>query len=618
MSTSQATNDIQGEISIHTENILPIIKKWLYSEHEIFVRELVSNAFDAIKKRQKIAVVDSIEAPVGRIELKIDEAAKTITISDNGLGMDSEEIQKYINQIAFSGAEDFVTKYQGKDKDDSSQIIGHFGLGFYSSFMVSDIVEITSLSYKQDAVAINWSCDGSTKFYLKETVKDTVGTDIVLHISEENGEYLHEARLTELVKRYANFLPVEILVNGKTVNDQNPLWIKQPNEVTDEEYLDFYQKLFPFSPPPLFWIHLNVDYPFNLKGILYFPKLLHELDSHKGQVKLFCQQVFVTENAKDIIPEFMTLLQGAVDCPDIPLNVSRSYLQNDPYVQKISKHIVKKIADKLNELYKKDKASYEKYWEDIHPFIKFGMMNNTEFYDKVKDCVIFKSSLGDSVSIPEYLERNKEKSENTVIYSTNKEQQATYISLCKDQGLEVIFLNAFIDTHFIQFLESKDSTIKYVSVDSSVSDHLVDKEKDSQIVDPADNKTENEKLETLFKTTLKNDALKIEVKSLKSDSLPAVVLQSEYSRRFKEMSAMMNRSAGVPAFDDFTLVINSSNPVVKNILKLNSELKTNDVELLCQYVYDLAMMSQKQLTGEQMQAFMARSNDVLKKLTEKL
>jgi molecular chaperone HtpG len=602
---------ITGNISVETDNILPIIKKWLYSEHEIFLRELVSNSFDAINKLKKISSVDKIKADTqGLINIQINEKAKTIVFSDNGLGLDTEEVQKYINQVAFSGAEDFIEKY--KNKDEQNQIIGHFGLGFYSAFMVSDKVEIISLSYKKDAEAIHWSCDGSSKFFLESTKKKNIGTDVILHISDENKAYLKEEKITELVKKYANFLPVEIQVNGKKVNDQNPLWIKHSSTCDKKDYLDFYQKLFPFSQEPLFWIHLNIDYPFNLKGILYFPKLLHELDAQKGQVKLFTQQVYVTDNAKEVIPEFLTLLRGAIDCPEIPLNVSRSYLQNDPYVQKISKHIIKKVADKLNELYKQDKDSFARYWEDINPFIKYGMMHNQDFYEKVKDIVIFPSSTQTSTTIQDYLERNKDKNENKVLYCIDKEAQAAYVSMCKEQDLEVIFLNSVIDTHFLQFLESKDTSIKYSSIDSDLADCLIDKDKESKIVDPKDNKTANEKIEQLFKDVINKEKLKIKVEHLKTESVPAMILESEQMKRLKAMTMLMQGENKPDMFEDLTLIINSNNKIIQKITTLNtSGLSSEKVKELCLFVYDLAQMSLQKLSGDKVQDFISRCNTLL-------
>ncbi|MCP4050347.1 MAG: molecular chaperone HtpG [bacterium] len=612
MSTKEKKKaEIHGNINVKTENILPIIKKWLYSEHDIFLRELISNSFDAINKLKKISVTDKLDClpDEGKINITIDEKQKTITISDNGLGMDSVEIQKYINQIAFSGAEDFIAKY--KDKDERSQIIGHFGLGFYSSFMVSDKVEIRTKSYKKGSKAIYWVCDGSTEFSIRAIEKKEVGTDVVLYINEDNKAFLSESKIKDLVNKYAKFLPVEIQVKGEKVNDQNPLWVKQPLEVKEEEYKEFYQKLFPFSQEPLFWIHLNVDYPFNLKGILYFPKLSHELDSHgKGQVKLFCRQVFVSENLKEVIPEFLTLLQGAIDCPDIPLNVSRSYLQNDPYVKKISKHIVKKVSDKLNEIYKKDKVLFEKYWEDINPFIKYGMMQNDDFYDKSKNILIFKSSNGYSTTISEYLERNKDKIENKVIYCSNKEAQASYVNLSREQGLEVIFLNSLIDAHFIQFLESKDSNIKYESVDSNISDHLVDKEAgESQVLD-AEDKTSDDRIIEVFKKSLNNDKLKIQAQRLKNENVSAIVLESEQAKRMKTMSAMM-KGALTDMFDDLTLVLNTNNNIIKYISGLQNQEKKDK---LCKQIYDLALMSQRQLSGDALQNFISRSNELMKEM----
>ncbi|MFA5879567.1 MAG: molecular chaperone HtpG [Candidatus Margulisiibacteriota bacterium] len=597
-----------GEITIHSENIFPIIKKWLYSEKDIFLRELVSNAFDAINKFKTISLKEKLEKPFtqGRIDISIDEGNKSIKISDNGLGMDAEEIKVFINQIAFSGAEDFLKKYQ--DNDEKNQIIGHFGLGFYSAFMVANLVEIESLSYKKDALAICWSCDGSTKFSLKSGRRTEVGTDIILHINEENLEYLNEARLTELIKKYANFLPVEIHLNGKLINDHNPLWLKAAGEIKPEEYQEFYQKLFPYTEPAIFWIHLNVDYPFNLQGILYFPRIVSEADLNKGMVKLFCQQVYVTDEV--IIPEFLTMLRGVIDCPDIPLNVSRSFLQNEPHVQKISKFIVKKIAEKLTEIYKTNKSEYEKHWQDINTFIKFGMLNNDDFYDKMKDFVIFRSSLGYSTTIPEYLERNKEKLDKTILYCLDQDQKATYLSLCKEQNLEVIFLDSMIDTHFIHFLESKTPEIKYLSVDAELLDHLVEKEGESKIVDPTNNKTAKEKLEGLFKDLVNDEKLKIKVENLKTNNLPALLLEGEHIKRLKNFSQVFKKD--MPLFDDFTLVINANSEIIKKLVKLQeSQLNPGKVDLLGKYIVDLAKLNHNKLSQSEKEGFLARSNEVL-------
>jgi molecular chaperone HtpG len=600
--------DIQGDISIHTENILPIIKKWLYSENEIFVRELASNAHDAITKLRKVAVMESLTDvdTEGKIQITVNKDKKTITIADNGIGMTAEEVQKYINQIAFSGAEEFIEKY--KDKDDKNQVIGHFGLGFYSSFIVSDLVEINTKSYKKDEPAVNWTCDGSTKFSLKESEKETVGTEIILHVNDDCLDYLEDAKMKTLVQKYANFLPIEIKVGEEVANNQNPLWVKQPLEVTDEEYIAFYKTLFPFNEEPLFWIHLNVDYPFNLQGILYFPKLVHELDAKKGKIQLYCQQVFVTDEAKDVVPEFLTLLQGAVDCPEIPLNVSRSYLQNDPYVQKISKHIVKKVADKLNELYKKDRETLDKYWEDISPFIKYGMMTNDDFYSKAKEMVMFESSDGGLVTVNDYLERNKEKHENKVLYCADKTAQAGYVQLCKDQGLEVLFTHAVIDSHFIQFLESKNSDTKFVSVDSELTEFL--KEETTEKKEDEKN-PENDKLIEVFKKALGDDKLDVKVEALKTEAVPAMVLQPEFVKR---MATMNHMSGGMkmPQMDMLQFVINSNNSTIKAVMSLSEDKdKQETVTTLCSHIYDLAKLNQKPLTGEAMQQFIQRSNELV-------
>lgn len=596
--STQENVEKKGKISIHTENIFPIIKKWLYSDHEIFLRELISNGFDAITKLQKLSVQESIDGVVDpKINVQVDKDKKTVTFSDTGLGLDAEEVEKYIAQVAFSSAEEFVEKF--KDQDDKDSIIGRFGLGFYSAFMVADKVEILSKSYRKDATAILWACDGSTDYTIVDAERAEIGTDIILHINDDSSEYLEDARIQTLVKKYMNFLPVEVQVNGVKANDDAPLWVKMPADTKEEDYKSFYQKMFPFSEEPLFWIHLNIDYPFNLKGILFFPKVMHELDATKGQVKLFCKQVFVSDNSKEVIPEFLTLLQGAIDCPDIPLNVSRSYLQNDPYVQKISKHIIKKVADKLTSLYKKDKEDFVKIWDDISPFVKYGMMQSDDFYQKVKDIVLFESSTGETTSLPDYLERNKEKNENKVLYCADKAGQATYVQMCKDQGLEVVYLHTMIDTHFIQFLESKNADVKYVAVDSEVSDTLVD--------DGAEVKADG--LVERFKKAIGNETVTVEAKALKSDSVSGMMLESEMTKRMKTMSHFM-KGAQMPGMDAQSFVINVNSPLVKAVEAETDEAKAAD---LCLHVYDLARLSKQQLSGEDLQAFIARSNALLSK-----
>ncbi len=596
---------ISGEISIHTQNIFPIIKKWLYSEHEIFIRELVSNAYDAITKRNTISVREGRPelAVSGKVTIKADKDAKTITISDNGLGMDADDIQKYINQIAFSGAEEFVKQYQ--DTEGNDPMIGHFGLGFYSAFMVAHTVEIHSLSHKPNSKSARWTCDGSTSFSISDGNRTEIGTDIILHVPDENEEYLFDGRLEELVKKYANFLPVEITVAEKVANVQNPLWVKAPTELSDDDYKSFYQTMFPYNPDPLFWIHLNVDYPFNLKGILYFPKLVHELDARKGQIKLYCQQVFVSDSAKEVVPEFLTLLQGAIDCPDLPLNVSRSFLQNDPYVQKISKHIVKKVADKLTEVFRSDRAKFESDWDDIGPFVKYGMMGDTEFYDKTKTLALFKTSDQSSVTITEYLEKYPN-TDKKVFYSTQPDSQANYIKLCEDQGFGVLTLNAVIDSHFIQFLESKLDDTKFVSVESAVTDHLSEPADESQ-------KEENESLVALIKEAVGNDALKVSIETLKDASIPSLLTQPEFMKRFKEMSIMMNRKSTETGFDDYTVVINRANPLVQKVMALSQTDSELAKDIACHLV-DLASIGQKSLSGDALRAFVQRSVGLLSRI----
>ncbi|MBD97331.1 molecular chaperone HtpG [bacterium] len=598
-----------GTIGIHTENIFPVIKKWLYSDHEVFLRELVSNAYDAITKRNQIAGGFSDHA----ISITINKSDKTITISDTGLGMDADELERYLAQIAFSSAEEFLSKFD--DDTDKNSIIGHFGLGFYSAFMVSDTVEVQSKSYKDNAEAAAWICDGTTNYTLKSGNRETIGTDIILHINSDSESFLEEARLKTLVEKYTNFLPLPISVNDTVANHQQPLWVQAPSDVQPEQYQDFYKTLFPFQEEPLFWIHLNVDYPFNLTGILYFPKVMHELDATKGQVKLYCKQIFVSDQAGEVIPEFLTLLQGAIDCPDIPLNVSRSYLQNDPYVQKISKHIVKKVADKLSQLRKQEADQYAKIWPDISPFIKYGMMQNADFYEKMKANVLFESSTGDTTTVAAYIERNADKLEKKVLYCADKDRQATYVTMCKDQGLEVLFFHALIDSHFVQFLESKDSDIQYVSVDSEINDSLVDADKAANVVDEG-NQTSDDQLLELFKSIVDTETISVEVKALKSDAVSAMFIESEQIKRLKNMQHFMKGAGSVPGLDVMTLVINNQSPVIQNILNLSQANTDSEfVKSVCLHVIDLARLSKQQVSGESLQTFIARANTLLSKLS---
>ncbi len=603
------TSTETGEIAIHSENIFPIIKKWLYSEKDIFLRELISNAFDAINKLKTISLTENLTNlnSKGRIDISINKSEKTLVISDNGLGMTREETKTYIKQIAFSGAEDFLAKYKDNNKD--AQIIGHFGLGFYSSFMVSNIVEINTLSYKENAEPLKWVCDGSTKFEIFDGKREAIGTDIILHINEDNQEYLEEIRIKELIKKYADFFPVEIYLNNQLINNHDPIWLKTPQVLKDDDYLKFYDTLFPFNEKPLFWIHLNVDYPFRLEGVLFFPKITNEVDLNKGLIKLYCQQVYVTDEVKVVIPEFLTMLRGVIDCPDIPLNVSRSFLQNEPYVQKISNFIVKKVADKLSDLFNKDKAQYEKLWHDLQVFVKFGMMNNQSFFEKMQDFIIFKSSNGYFTTLKEYLERNKEKLNQTIYYTF--EDKNPLLNLLKEQDLEYLYLSSALDVHFLQFLEMRNQNVKFLAVDSELSEHLIDTNTEAKIIDPKDNKTQKQKLLDIFQNNLTDKNVKIKVENLKSANIPVTLLEGEQSKRFKNLSLMMKTD--FPAMNDYTLVVNEKNEVVKNILKhsLNLE-KTN---LIVNYLYDLAKISQNKLNAEGMNDFLDRSEKILHQFT---
>ena len=606
----------KGNISVDSENLFPIIKKWLYSDKDIFLRELVSNGCDAITKFKKIALSGEAEADDHyKITVTVDKENKTLTVSDNGIGMTADEIDKYINQIAFSGAAEFLDKYKDEN-DNSSQIIGHFGLGFYSAFMVSDKVEIDSLSYVPDSAAAKWTCDGSMEFELTEGTRTERGTTITLYIAEDSEEFLDEFKIREILRKYCSFLPVEVyFVNANTpependkdkeepkpINETDPLWMKKPSECKDEDYKEFYRNVFMDFNEPLFWIHLNVDYPFNLKGILYFPKINHEFAGVEGQIKLFNNQVFVADNVKEVIPEFLMLLKGVIDCPDLPLNVSRSFLQNDGYVKKISSHITRKVADKLVSLYKNDKENYEKYWEDINIFVKYGCVRDDKFYDKVKDALIYKDLEGKYVTLSE-LTDGKEKAD--IYYISDAKQQSQYINMFKDQGLNAVELPSMMDTHFISYLEMKNPDIKFKRIDSAISDITEDSDK---------NEDKNNALIEAFKTEINDDSLKIEVQSLKNKSIPAVILLSEQSRRMQEMYKSYGQQfAGMADMfkDEFTLVINSSNDLIERLDTLDDNTK----KLVIDHVYDLAKISHSPLDAEHMSKFIERSNELLSRL----
>jgi len=616
----------KGNISVDSENLFPIIKKWLYSDKDIFLRELVSNGCDAITKLKKLASIGDANISDDEkyaVTVSVYKDAKKLVISDNGIGMTAEEIDKYINQIAFSGASDFLAKYKEED-DKGAQIIGHFGLGFYSAFMVADSVEIDSLSYQDGAKPAKWTCDGSMEFDMVDGERTERGTTITLNIAEDSEEFLDEYTVRAILHKYCAFLPIEIYIETpdqkcehehdeecdceheepKPINNTNPLWMKKPSECTDEEYKEFYTNVFMDFNEPLFWIHLNVDYPFNLKGILYFPKINHEFSGQEGQIKLYNNQVFVADNVKEVIPEFLMLLKGVIDCPDLPLNVSRSFLQNDGYVKKISAHITKKVADKLTSIYKNEKENYEKYWDDINVFIKYGCLRDEKFYDKVKDVIIYKDLNDKYMTLDEYLDGKEEKD---IYYVSDPVAQSQYINMFKNEGLNAVILPTMMDTHFISFLEMKQTGVKFKRIDSAINDISNNVEKDDAT------KEQEEKLIEKFKTEINDESLKIEVQSLKDASIPAVILLGEQSRRMQEMyRAYGQQMAGMADMfkDEFTLVLNSDNSLIKKIDTLSDE----DANMVIDHVYDLAKISHSPLGAEQMTKFIERSNKLLEKL----
>lgn len=642
----------KGSLSINSENIFPIIKKWLYSDHDIFYRELVSNGCDAVTKLKKLALLgEYTEKPDEkyRIDIITSSNDKTITIIDNGIGMTADEVEEYINQIAFSGATDFLEKY--KDKASNDQIIGHFGLGFYSAFMVADKVTIETLSYKEGAKPVYWECDGGTEYEMDEGEKETHGTEITLYLNEDSYEFANEYRAKEVLEKYCSFMPVEIYFtnadaeeeetepevvnedgsaaneaaenadaaeNGdaeapkkeapKPINDTTPLWSKHPNDCTDEEYKEFYRKVFRDYKEPLFWIHLNMDYPFNLKGILYFPKLNPKYDTLEGTIKLYNNQVFIADNIKEVIPEFLMLLKGVIDCPDLPLNVSRSALQNDGFVKKISDYITKKVADKLSGMCKTDKEAYEKYWDDLSPFIKFGCLKDDKFNEKMTDYIIFKNLEGKYVTLPEYLEAGKDKYENKVFYITDEKEQSQYINMFKDEGMDAIILTHNIDTPFITHLEQKNQDVKFLRIDSELTDNFVSEEKLSE----EDEKDMTEKLTETFKKALGVENITVKVSALKNADISSMITQSEETRRMQDMMEMysMGGSFDPSMFggEGLELILNANNHLVKYVLDNPDGENTNTI---CCQLYDLALLANRPLSPDAMTKFIARSNEIL-------
>lgn len=657
----------KGSLSITSENIFPVIKKWLYSDHDIFYRELISNGCDAITKLKKLELMGEYEKPEEveyKIQVSVNPTDKTITIEDNGLGMTEEEIDKYINQIAFSGVQDFMEKY--KDKANEDQIIGHFGLGFYSAFMVADKVEINSLSYQKDAKPVHWESEGGIDFEMTEGDKKEVGTSIKLYLNEESTEFANEYRAREVIEKYCAFMPVNIFLKNETaepeyetiekdelthkdtvvetviepakteekekedgtketvevepsrekykilkrpvaLNDTDPLWNKHPNECTDEQYKDFYRKVFRDYKEPLFWIHLNMDYPFNLKGILYFPKINMEYDSLEGTIKLYNNQVFIADNIKEVIPEFLMLLKGVIDCPDLPLNVSRSALQNDGFVKKISDYITKKVADKLSGMCKTDRENYEKYWDDIAPFIKFGYIKDEKFAEKMGDYILYKNLEGKYLTLNDCLEENKEKHENTIFYVTNEKEQSQYINLFKEEGIDAVIMPAAIDNPFISHVEQKHEGLKFLRIDTDLNASFKEEVKE----DDEAFKKNSEELTEVFKKALNNDNLDIKVEKMKNASVASMITVSEETRRMQDMMKMYSMGGmDMSAFGATgeTLVLNANHPLVKYVLE-NKEGE-NTVKI-CEQLYDLASLAHGQLSPERMTNFVNRSNDIM-------
>ncbi|MCQ4936993.1 MULTISPECIES: molecular chaperone HtpG [Anaerotignum] len=663
----------KGNLSINSENFLPIIKKWLYTDKDIFVRELVSNACDAVTKLQKLTRMGEADIPTEEpfeIHVVLNQDLHTLQIIDNGIGMTADEIKKYINQIAFSGATDFLAKFQEK-ADQENEIIGHFGLGFYSAFMVADKVEIDTLSYQADAQGAKWLCEGGIDYEMDAGSREKRGTTITLYLGEDGKEFLEESTLYAALRKYCSFMPVPIFVDivkeateaekeaeqkesntihvspeeaenltkedaldklaakkteeeeePKPLNDTTPLWQKQPKDCTEEEYKEFYHKVFFDMNDPLFWIHLNMDYPFRLKGILYFPKLVEHMDVMDGEIKLYANQVYIADNIKEVVPEFLLLLKGVLDCPDMPLNVSRSALQNDGYVEKMSTYITKKVADKLTQLFKNERSIYEGFWNDIGVFIKYGCMREEKFYDKVKDALLFKTTDDVYETLPEYLEKNKEKHENKLFFVSDENLQAQYIRLFKEQGLEAAILSTPVDKPFVSFLEYKNTGVSIQRIDADISETL--QKKDDPEISEAKKQAEehtNTRMEAFFRGLLHNDSLKVSVEDLKAESVSAMLLLSEKSRRMLEMMEAYGNATELKAmFADVkpeeTLVLNRSNGLVKNLLDMSEkEEKKEDVEMLSRHVYDLALMSHRPLTSEEMTSFIDRSNILLEKLS---
>ena len=607
-----------GSISIHTENIFPIIKKFLYSDHEIFLRELVSNAVDATQKLQSLARQGEFKGELDELKVRVtvDKDARKITVSDHGLGMTAEEIKKYINQIAFSGATEFVEKYKETDAQAKDQIIGQFGLGFYSAFMVAKEVEIWSKSYQEDTLTAHWTCDGSTEFTLEETegehAKAERGTDVVLHVAEDSDEFLEPERLKTILNKYCKFLPIPIEFEGEVINQTAPIWTKQPAELTDEDYVNFYQELYPFSEPPLFWIHLNVDYPFHLTGILYFPKIKDELQLQRNKIQLYSRQVFITDEVKDVVPEFLMLLHGVIDSPDIPLNVSRSFLQADAAVKKINTYITKKVADKLAEMFRKDRDAFEQKWSDIGLFVKYGMLSDDKFYEKAKDFVLVQDTAGKYFTLSEYQEHvqanQKDKNDQTVmLYTTDADAQHGYVQAALDRGYSVLKLGAVLDPHFIGQLEQKLEKVTFKRVDADTLGKLIEKDETTESVLSDDDKT---KLQERYAKAISNEQMQVQVEALSPQDAPVIITVPEFMRRMKDMQRA-GGGGGMAMFgslpDSYTVSVNANHPIAQRVLQADEAAG----EKLAKQAFDLALLTQGMLKGEALTAFVKRSADML-------
>lgn len=617
-----------GKINVQTENIFPVIKKFLYSDQEIFLRELISNAVDASQKIKTLVSLGKASCELGdlTIDVKVDKDAKTLSVIDHGIGMSEEEVKKYINQIAFSSAEEFVEKYKGTD---AANIIGHFGLGFYSAFMVSSLVEIKTKSYQDNTPAVHWTCDGSTEYAMKEIDREDRGTEIILHIAEDSEEFLDENRIVGLLRKYCSFLPIPIRCGNEKVwekpegkdkeeevekpriiNNTNPLWKQQPSALTDDDYKKFYRELYPMIfEEPLFQIHLNVDYPFNLTGILYFPKVKNQLELQKNKVQLYCNQVFITDQLEGIIPEFMMLLHGIIDSPDIPLNVSRSYLQSDSNVKKISNHITKKVAEKLEEMFKNDRADFEKKWDDIKVFIEYGSLADEKFYEKAQKFFLLKNTDGKYFTLDEYKNQieslQKDKNDTLVyLYAADVNTQHVYIEAAKDKGYDVLLMDGFLDTHFINMLEQKIEKSKFTRVDADIIDKLIEKD---EVLPSKLSDDEKEKLKGLFETNVEKEKFSVQIENLSESDLPVMITQNEFMRRYQDMGKI----SGQPSFGNFehyNLIVNGNHALAQRILSENDDEKKN---ALTQQLIDLALLSQNILTGKKLSDFVKRSVDLL-------